>query len=238
MSKDFLKCILSIIYLICGIFLTVLFSLNFDATNPACIITLSLGLLLSITGLFAFILHYKNLAIIENMKKNKLPVLAKWSYKPCDFNLVKNKILEDCYVDLSLVVLIGILSLILALGLIFSFASHGISLSLLIIVATVLLCSLCSLMVYFYHTNKLEKCSTAIISNHYIYFNNELFSIYKSCYVLEEIELISGTQNYLKFIYGAPGTPYGPFKIIDIPIPASELSVAAEIKQHYTSLIQ
>lgn len=237
MSKEFLKCILSIIYFICGIFLTVSFSIYFDATNPAYISIVLLGLLLTIVGLFAFILHYKNLIIIEEMKKDKLPILAKWTYKPSDFHLVKDKILEDCYVDLSLVVLIGLLSLLLAFGFIFSFIPSYLSLSAFLIVVIVILCSFSSLFIYFHYTKKLEKSSTAIISNYYIYFNNELYSIYKSCYVLEDIEISSGSQHYLKFIYGAPGTPYGPFEVINIPIPSSELSVAIEIRQHYLSLI-
>ncbi|MBU3811085.1 MAG: hypothetical protein H9893_05460, partial [Candidatus Niameybacter stercoravium] len=74
-------------------------------------------------------------------------------------------------------------------------------------------------------------------NNHYIYFNNELYSIYKACYMLEEIEIIPGAQNYLRFVYGAPGTPYGPFQIINIPIPPSELATAQQIKEHYLSLI-
>ena len=55
--------------------------------------------------------------------------------------------------------------------------------------------------------------------------------------MLEEIEIIPGAQNYLRFVYGAPGTPYGPFQIIDIPIPPSELATAYQIKEHYLSLI-
>ena len=112
MSKDFLKCILSFICFVCGLVLTLLFSFYFNATNPSCIIALCLGLVLAAIGVFGFILHYKNLIIIENMKKNKLPILARWSYKPSDFSLVKDKILEDCYVDLSLIVLIGVFCLI------------------------------------------------------------------------------------------------------------------------------
>lgn len=238
MSKDFLKCILSLIYFVCGIFLTLLLTFRFDATNPTCAITLTLSLFLIVLGLFAFILHYKNLLIIDNLKNNKLPSLARWSYKPTDFNLVKDKILEDCYVDISIIVLIGLFCLILALGFVFPITSHSVRLSILIIVVTVVLCSVCSVFVYFYHINKLEKYSTAIINNHYIYFNNELYSIYKSCYMLEKIDIIPGSQSYLRFIYGAPGTPYGPFQTIDIPIPANELAVALQIRQHYLSLIE
>lgn len=237
MSKESLKCILSMIYFICGIFLTILFSIQFDATSPASIITILLGLLLTIVGLFAFILHYKNSIIINQLKQNKLPILAKWTYNPSDFKLVKDKILEDCYVDLSLVILIGIFSLVLAAGLLFSFNPHRFSLSALLIVISILSSSLFSLFIHFYYTNKLTKCSTAIISNRYIYFNNELYSIYKSCYILEDIEILSEPQCYLKFIYGAPGTPYGPYEIINIPVPSSELALANEIKQHYLSLI-
>ncbi|MBC8578720.1 hypothetical protein [Zhenhengia yiwuensis] len=237
MSKDFLKCILSFICFVCGLVLTLLFSFHFNATNPSCIIALCLGLVLAAIGVFGFILHYKNLMIIENMKKNKLPILARWSYKPSDFSLVKDKILEDCYVDLSLIVLIGVFCLILAIGLIFPIATDSIGLSILIIISTVILCSLCSILVYFYHVSKLEKYTTALINYHYIYFNNELYSIYRSCYMLEEIEITTGVQNYLRFVYGAPGTPYGPFQIIDIPIPPSELATAYQIKEHYLSLI-
>lgn len=238
MSKDFLKCILSIIYFVCGILLIMLLAFRFDATNPTCVITLSLGFFLTVLGLLAFIVHYKNLLIIENLKKNKLPTLARWSYKPTDFSLVKDKILEDCYVDLSIIILLGLFCLILALGFVFPITSHSVGLSILIIVITVVLCSSCSVFIYFYHINKLEKYSTAIINNHYIYFNNELYSIYKSCYMLEKIEIIPDSQSYLRFIYGAPGTPYGPFQTIDIPIPTNEFSVALQIRQHYLSLIE
>ena len=55
--------------------------------------------------------------------------------------------------------------------------------------------------------------------------------------MLEEVEVKTGEQNYLRFVYGAPGTPYGPFQIIDIPIPPSELNTAYAIKEHYLSLI-
>lgn len=236
MSKDFLKCILSFICFICGLILTGLFSFHFDVANPSYILALCLGIALILIGIVSFFLHYKNLTIIKQLQKNQLSLLAKWSYKPSDFSLVKDKILEDCYVDLSLIFLVGFFCLILAIGLLFPTTEH-VGLSILFIVGTVILCSLLALLTYWYHINKLEKYTTALINPYYIYFNHELYSIYKSCYMLEEVEVKTGEQNYLRFVYGAPGTPYGPFQIIDIPIPPSELAKAYTIKEHYLSLI-
>ena len=236
MSKDFLKCILSFICFICGVILTGFFSFHFDAANPSYMIALCLGIAFILIGVIGFFLHYRNLMIINKLQKNKLPLLARWSYKPSDFSLVKDKILEDCCVDLSLIFLVGLFCLVLAIGLLFPTTEH-VGLSILLIVGTIILCSLSGLFVYLYHINKLEKYTTALINPYYIYFNYELYSIYKACYMLEEVEVKTGEQNYLRFVYGAPGTPYGPFQIIDIPIPPSELNTAYAIKEHYLSLI-
>lgn len=237
MSKDFLKCLLSIIYFIIGMLITVLFTYNMDTTSPAYILSIILGICLIITGFMSFILHYKNHMIIENMRQNKVPFLAKWSYQPLKYNLVKNKMTEACYTDLSIVFLVAILGLVVALGFIFSTRPNNLIVSYLIILSIVLIGSFLSICLCVYHHDKLKETTTTIITDQYIYYNGELYSIYKSCYMLDTIEIIYGPQNYLKFDYGLPGTPYHSYREIIIPIPEKELERAQKIKLHYASLI-
>lgn len=237
MSKDFFKCLLSIIYFISGILITVLFTYYIDITSPAYILTIILGIFLLITGLISFILHYKNHIVIESIKQNKISFLAKWSYQPLDHTLTKDKLLEDYYTDLSIVLLIGILGLVVAFGFIFSNHSNHFIVSSIIITFTVLLSSFLSVCLSFYHNNKLEKYTTTIITTQYIYYNGELYSLYKSCYMLDQVEIIYGEENYLKFNYGIPGTPYSSYQELIIPIPEKELQLAQKIKNHYLALI-
>lgn len=237
MSKDFFKCLLSIIYFISGILITILFAYYLDVTSPAYILTIILGIFLLITGFVSFILHYKNHIIIENIKQDKSSFLAKWSYQPLDYTLIKNKLLEDYYTDLSIVVLIGILGLVVAFGFIFSTNPEHFIISYMIITFTVLLSSFLSVCLSLYHNTKLEKCTTTIITNQYIYYNGELYSLYKSCYMLDEVEIIYEEHNYLKFNYGIPGTPYSSYQELIIPIPEKELHLAQKIKNHYLALI-
>lgn len=237
MSKDFLKCLLSVIYFISGILITALFTYYIDATSPAYILTIILGIFLLITGFISFILHYKNHIVIENIKQDEFSFLAKWSYQPLDYTLIKNKLLEDYYTDLSIVLLIGMLGLVVAFGFIFSTNSGHFIISYMTIIFTVLLCSFLSVCLSLYHNTKLEKCTTTIITTQYIYYNGELYSLYKSCYMLDQVEIIYGEQNYLKFNYGIPGTPYSSYHELIIPIPEKELQLAQNIKNHYLALI-
>lgn len=237
MSKDFLKCLLSIVYFIIGILITTLFTYHFDITSPAYVLTIMLGIFLLITGFISFVLHYKNHIIIENIKQEKISFLAKWSYQPLDYTLVKNKLLEDYFTDLSIVLLIGILGLVAAFGFIFSNNPNHFVISSMIITFTVLSCSFVSVCLSLYHNTKLEKYTTTIITNQYIYYNGELYSLYKSCYILDQVEIIYGQQNYLKFNYGVPGTPYNSYQELIIPIPEKELPLAQKIKHHYLALI-
>ena len=67
--------------------------------------------------------------------------------------------------------------------------------------------------------------------------SSDLYSAQKGLYYLEDVRIFYDTQYYLQFTYGAPGTPYGPFTTLTIPVPDGELASAYAIKDVYSELI-
>lgn len=237
MSKEFFKCLLAVLYFILGTILTVYFILHFNAASPAYILTIILGLFLIITGFCSFILHYKNHLIIKAIKEEKLSPLAKWSYIPSAYTLTRDRATEDYHIDLSIIMLIGILGLIVSIGFIFSNTPNHYLIAATLITLSVILSSLISICISIYHNDKLEKETMTIITDKYIYYDGTLYSLYKSCYALDQIEVIYGEQNYLQFNYGIPGTTYDTYQKLIIPIPKTELPLAQKIQSHYLELI-
>ncbi|MEF9960676.1 MAG: hypothetical protein RR448_00045 [Niameybacter sp.] len=237
MNKEFFKCLLSVLYFIVGVIVTVYFACHFAPTSVAFVLTLILGCFLIITAWYSFIIHYKNHTIIKNIKQGQLPILAKWSYTPLECTLVKDRANENYHIDLSIIILLGLLGLIIAFGFIFSSIPNRYLISATLITISVLICSLVSVCLSMYYNSKLEKETFTIITEQYIYHDGALYSLYKSCYALENIEIIYGKQNYLTFNYGIPGTPYDSYQKLIIPIPSNQLTLAEQIRSHYQNLI-
>lgn len=237
MNKEYLKAILSTLCVVFGLVASIFSSYTIQSHEPSYILFLFLSLSLCLIGVVSFIMSYRRHQIIAQLKKSELPILARWQYTSKNYKLVALQLDENHYINVSIIFLIGVLGLLIILGLTFSGNPISIFLSILLTLILIVSCSISFYLIHGYYGQQLEKEFETIISSHYIYFNGELYSIQKGLYYLENIKVVHEGQYYLQFIYGAPGTPYGPFTTLTIPIPEGELATAYTIKEAYLSLI-
>lgn len=237
MNKEYLKGIFGFLTFLFGLFACILSTCTFQVDEPSYILALIISLCICLVGITSCILTYKRHKVILQLKENKLPSIARWQYMPKDYKLVEGQLEENRYISISIIFLIGVLGILVLLGLVFS--SHPLHLLYagLLLIMLIVFCSVGFYFVQTYYLKRLSKNCETIISDHYIYFGGELYTMQKGLYYLEDVRIFSDDNDYLQFIYGAPGTPYGPFTTLTIPIPEGELDLAYLIQTTYVTCL-
>lgn len=237
MNKEIFKCILSIICILCGAILSILSLISFDTSSPAFIACILLGMCLVIIGVVSFFLHLRGHKIIRKLQNKELTILAHWQYSPIQFSGVSEIITQDRSSNISIVILLGVLSLLIALGILLSDSPFALILCITIGLISLLTCMLSCMLIHIHYHNKLLRPAEAIIGESYIFFNEELYSLQRSFYLLTDVKLVEDRDVYLQFLYGSPCTDCGPIYVLSIPVPSDQVEVAQCIKQHYMTLI-
>lgn len=238
MNKAYLKTLLACLCIILGCFFCLFSFYTFKPSEPSYILSLTLSLSLCLVGTISGVFSYKQSQIINSLKQNKLSYIAKWTYSPQNYRLIELQMEESHSINISLVFLVGILGLLIILGLTFNSSPIPLYFSVILILLLLTCCTTSFITIHNYYYKQLKKPLETIISSQYILYNGELFSVQKGLYALIDVRIIFKTQYYIQFVYGAPGTPYGPFQTLTIPIPEGELAVAYMIKEHYIELIK
>ena len=195
MNKELFKCIFSSICFVCGMILSLLPLPYFDSTSPAFIACILFGISLITIGAVSFFLHLKGHKIISKLQNKELTVLAHWQYSPFQFEGITKAILQDKATNISIVILLGILSWLIALGILFSNSPIATILCMAIIFLSCFICILCYILIQIHYHNKMLKPVEAIIGEDYIYFRGELYSLQKSLYLLTDIRIVE-SQDY------------------------------------------
>ncbi|MGL6174727.1 MAG: hypothetical protein ACRC1P_09020 [Cellulosilyticaceae bacterium] len=237
MNKELFKCILSIICITCGGIMSLLSLLSFDPSSPAFIACILLGISLMVIGGISCILHYRGHKIITQLQNKEVTILAHWHFAPLQFEGIKESIEQDRSTNLSIVILLGVLSCLIALGLLFSDSPFAFVLCVGISMIGLVTCTLSCILIYIHYHNKLIKPIEAIIGENYIYYHGDLYSLERSLYLLNDVKLVLGDSCYLQFFYGSPCTLEGPVYSLSIPIPSDQLEVAKYIREHYLNII-
>lgn len=237
MNKELFKCILSIICILCGSIMSLLSLISFDDSSPAFIACIMLGITLVIIGVISFFLHYKGHRIIKQLQNKDFTILAHWQYTPLQFEGIKDSIEQDRKTNLSIVILLSVLAILIAVGILFSTSPYAIILCSCIALISLVTCILSCILIHIHYHNKLIKPIEAIISENYIYFHGELYSLERSLYLLSDIKLTNGETTYLQFFYGSPYAIEGPVYTLNIPVPSDQIEVANLIRTHYMNII-
>lgn len=233
MSKESLKLSFSIVAVLIGVTgcIASLLLLPHQAHDASCF--LLTNILLAVVGTISCYFSKQRLDIIDKLKSNTIQHLARWHYTPCSYTFMRKQIHDKYIINCSTLVLAAIL-LIVILGLLLSTNSLPLD-CLLALLLAVVGGSMLALIHYAHCMKKSLSCShEVIVSEQYIFFNNELYSTHKGIYSLTDVCLLEGDENYLKFTYGSPGTPYGPFLITYVPIPSSHLQDGQKIQKVYS----
>lgn len=238
MNKENFKCLVSLLCVLGGLIFSYCSYIFFDTTTPSFVASMIMSICLTLLGAGSYLIHAKNHKIITTLKSNDTALLAKWSYHPNEFEIVKQQFEEDRHITFSLILLLSAAIFFIGLGMVFSNHTLNAVIYFMLLFLLVILSMISFWGVARYYDTKLHTPHDAIISDQYIYFKSELYAVQKSFYYLESVDVLTSTQNYLQFVYGAPGTPFGPFQTLSIPIPDGQLETAYLIKEHYLSLIQ
>ncbi|MGL4345374.1 MAG: hypothetical protein ACRCTE_09260 [Cellulosilyticaceae bacterium] len=237
MNKPKLKCFISLLCFMTGLLLLLiaLFVNAFSYTTYT--LLLAFGGILVVIGAIAFYIFYQDVKIITTLKSKTLTTLAHWTYMPLKIDTIKNALLEEKHSNISIIILSSLLLLLVDIGFILSNSSIYLIFSIIVGVLIVLFCITACTLIQFYYTHKLTHPVEAIISEDFIYFSGELYGLSRSLYFLEDIQVLEGTQVYLQFIYGSPGTPYDPIHVLTLPVPTEDLDIALKIKAHFSNRI-
>lgn len=237
MNKETFKCILSVICVLCGALMSCISLISFDASAPAFIACVLLGISLVVIGVVSFFIHYQAHLIIKQLEDKDITILAHWSYSPLQYDGVKESLLQSRNTNLSIVFLLGVLSCLIALGILFSNSPFALMICSSIILVTLVACVCTSVLVCIHYGEKLIKPVEAIVGEDYIYFHEDLYSLHRSIYLLTDVRIVAGEQSYLQFLYGSPYTSFDPVYILSLPIPPDQMEVAKYIRKHYMCII-
>lgn len=238
MNKEYLKITLALLSILFGFTSSILCHYTFEVHEPSYILALILSFSLSIIGVVSCVFSFRRFKIIKQLRSDQLPTLARWQYTSKHYHLVEVQLEENRYISFSIIFLIGILGLLILLGLFFSTTPMDTLAAILFLLLLLVCCGVSFYLVHSYYQKQSTKQCEVIISPQYILFNGELHGIQKGLYYLEEVTILSDDRQYLQFTYGAPGTPYGPFSLLTIPIPEDQLQVARLIQAQYQELLQ
>lgn len=237
MDKETFKSLLSILCIISGIFSGVFTFYYFPSQEDSLLVGLMFSFILIIIGMTALTLSSKRKEIIYRLKSGEQLAISRWLYRPNEYSRVKQHLHEHFVIQLSMVFLFAILGMLLLTGALLSsnwltpLLGSGLIASLVIVSLTAYFLVETS---YKQHLNRFHEC---IISYDYFYFESQLHGLQKGFYNLDEVKVVLDDTYYLQFIYTTPGTPYGPFEVITIPIPSDYLDDAYKIQAHYLTLI-
>jgi energy-coupling factor transporter transmembrane protein EcfT len=237
MKKELAYCITSLVVLLLGItcFISLVF-LN-DLSNSSKAALILFGICFFLIGATSYAKHNKKYLKIRYLKNENVPLIASWHFKP-HTSLSIDEMYYEGKASAIYTTLLGVLLCLVVAGCIyFSGEKYAIHTSLGLLALSLIIAPLCITCISAYYTGKLESDSEALIGEDCIYFLDELYTLHKSIYFLEDIRIGYGGENSLQLLYGEYDLFTGPMYTIKIPIPDGELETAKLIQKHFIELI-
>ncbi|MDF2595052.1 MAG: hypothetical protein K0R69_1393 [Clostridia bacterium] len=237
MKKEFAYCIISLVVLLLGI--TCFISLVFLNTlsNPSKAALIIFGICFFFIGTASYAKHNKKYLKIRYLKNENVSLIASWHFKPHTSLSIDEMYYEGKTSAIYTTLLSVLLCFVIAGCIYFSGEKYALHVSLSLLGLSIIIAPLCIACISAYYTAKLEADSEALIGEDCIYFLDELYTLHKSIYFLEDIRIGYGSENSLQLLYGEYDLFTGPMYTIKIPIPDGQLDVAKHIQKHYIELI-
>lgn len=235
MKKNYIYCILSLLIVVLG-FLFIILGLLFPTLSPNTGRAILLYAICFIfIGIAAFAVHYRKYNLLKTLTDNELPILARWSFEPESSTILTNT-LKD-YKHNALCTLFFTFILVLIFTCTF-FATYlptcsylGPIISLLFLLIGVLITN-----TYF---KKLSNEPIEVIFNEdLIYFLDDIYTLQKSIYFLDNVAINTEGEPTLQFIYGQIEYNDSPYFILEIPIPENQTKMAHVLCNHYLEEIK
>lgn len=235
MKKNYIFCIFSLIILILG-FLGILVNLLFPVISPDIkSVILLYAICFIFIGLSAFAVHYKRYDAIKALENHDLPILTQWHFKTAHSPLLTT-LLKDYKRD-ALSTLFFSFILILIFSYTFTttympkFYYVGPLLSLIFLFVGILIVN-----IYFHKLT--TGPITAVFGEETIYFIDDIYTLQKSIYFLDNVVIDTENEPKLQFLYGQIEAEDTPYFILEIPIPENQLAMAQLLRTHYLNEIK
>lgn len=235
MKKTYIHCIISLIILIIG-FLCILCNLLAPTLSPSTENLLALCAICFIfIGLLAFAVHHRKYTVMKALEDNDIPTITRFTFMPHTSSLIIKTIKEHRHNALCTLFLTFILVLIFSCTFIstyFPAVSYlGPLVSFLFLLIGFLITN-----AYF---NTLSNSPVDIIfGDDTIYFLDDIYTLQKSIYFLDNVLIATEGEPTLQFIYGQIEYDDSPYFILEIPIPDSQLTMAQVLRKHYLEEIK
>lgn len=235
MKKTYIHCIISLIILVLG-FLCLLFNLLIPTLSPSTENTLSLCAICFIfIGLSAFAVHHKKYSVMKALEDHDIPTLAHWTFTPHTSPLIITTIKEHKHNALCTLLLTFILILIFSCTFISTYfptiAYVGPLVSFLFLIIGFLIITA-------YFNNLSSNPIDIIFSEDTIYFLDDIYTLQKSIYFLDNVLINAEGESTLEFVYGQIEYDDSPYFVLEIPIPDNQLTMAEFLRTHYLEQIK
>lgn len=224
--------ILGIVFTISGVLLQTL-----PLSSKSALLIFSTAFI--VIGLVSSTVYYKKYQLIKDLCSCDTPIIGQWSYPTNSTNSLKNFIQDRKSSTLATALLVLILALIFCIIFAYSGGPYILYLGYTFAMLSLLTFIIAQRFITTYYMHLLTSENKAIFAEDYIYFLDELYSLHKTLYFLQKVDIYLGQEYLLIFEYGLydvddPTTTYS----LTLPIPQDKLQTATYLKHYYTDLIE
>lgn len=238
MKKQYIHCIISLFILSIGI-ISCMIALAFEnllATTKSSFVVF--GICFILIGIVSYIQHHHKYLKIKHLKNKEVPVIASWRFEPHHSKYIDEMLYTQKSSTVSTIFLTFLLGTIIAACIFLSGEAYSTSIGMSLLLLSITALILALIYSNYYYTYKSNTLCEIIIGKDCIYFLDELYTLHKSIYFLENIIIHHSSETTLQFLYGDYDLFTGPRYTLIIPIPEGQLKQAEYIQKHYLRLIQ
>ncbi len=234
MKKTYIHCIISLIILAIG-FLFILCNLLMPFTSTMENVISLLAISFIFIGLSAFAVYHKKFSVMKCLDNKDVPTITRWTFNSHTSPLITSTIKQYRHNALCTLFLTFILILIFICTFITTYFP---TLSYVGPLVSILFLLIGLLIINTYY-NTLSNAPTDIIfGEDTIYFLDDIYTLQKSIYSLDNVLINTEGEPMLQFIYGQLEYNDSPYFILEIPIPENQLTMAQVLRNHYLEQIK
>ena len=237
MKKESMSCVLWLSVLLLSIVFTISAVLLETIPHSSKSALLLFSICFMIVGLIASAVHYKKYSRIKTLTDHNAPVLAHWTYDINSSSTLQETLNEQKNNAISTAILSFVLGIIFSLVFAYSGGIYILYTGYIFAFLTILGFIVALRFILTYYKETLNKPAEVIFGEDSIYFMEQLFTLQKSIFFLENVVIVEGTEMVLQLIYGQYDVDDVPSYIISIPIPSNKLQVAQHLRKYYLDLI-
>jgi hypothetical protein len=195
------------------------------------------GVCFVLVGISSYVDHNKKYLKIKYLKNKDIPVLASWTFKPNTSDYINTALYNKKFATISTALLTCVLCLVMACCIYLSGEKYSTPIASLLMCISLIVTIAALMLISYYYDSKLSSDSEALIGEDCFYFIDDLHTLQKSIYFLQDVRIDYSSEVSLQFLYGDYDLFKGPSYTINIPIPKGELLAAELIQKHYLELI-